>query len=156
MKMIMDMRTHYAYCANPISINPHITPGSSLSKYKREIVMTLCNYISHQTKPPPRDLNTLHSAAANYALDSQIVAVGPDQGAVLAELNQSSPRNEVVAGEQISNSGESLPHSKPRKVVLSSTPSLPDPTIRPTELNIVSTFTHLSPKASDVGKNSAC
>jgi hypothetical protein len=54
--MMMEMRTHFAFCANPIPINPL---SHSDSKYQRAIVMALCNYISHQPKVPPRDLRTL-------------------------------------------------------------------------------------------------
>jgi hypothetical protein len=70
--MILEMRTHFAYCANVIPINPYMSPSTTLSKYKRDLVVALCKYISHQPKPPMRDLNTLLSAANNFILDSQV------------------------------------------------------------------------------------
>lgn len=158
MKMIMDMRTQYAYCSNPISISPHMTPGSSLSKYKREIVMTLCNYISHQTKPPPRDLNTLLTAAANYAMDSQIAAIvtleQPSSDIVQLKGHndqQPTPLHPVEEGEQTARTAEAMPHCIQQKLEESSSTSLQDSTLNgTTEPNILKSFSNPSGKSHDL------
>jgi hypothetical protein len=52
-----------------------MSPTTTLSKYKRDLVVSLCKYISHQPKMQTRDLSTLLSAANHVLFDSQVAAV---------------------------------------------------------------------------------
>jgi hypothetical protein len=101
--MVLEMRTHYAYCANSIPINPLTSLDSSSSKYKRTIVMALCNYISHQPKAPPRDLNTLLSAAEYL----ETAAGGGGEGGGVNERRESGASGTTL-GEGRGGEAESI------------------------------------------------
>lgn len=115
------MRTHFAYCANVIPINPYMSPATTLSKYKRDLVVSLCQYISHQPKTTTRNLNTLVSAANHFVFDSQLGAAGSldqnddDDDDVLPPFNEkTSPRcheeNKPPSNHTPENDNE--PHSE--------------------------------------------
>ena len=129
--MMLDMRTHFAYCTNVIPINPYMSPATTLSKYKRELVVSLCQYISHQPKTTTRNLNTLVSAANHLIFDSQLAAGGSldqnDDG-LLPPFNETTSsrcheENKPPPNHTPGNNNE--PHSEATNPNHSSFPSAP-------------------------------